>query len=52
MNGLRPVSGTPAYDRVGTSAHPTINVYLPMQKRLKITPNKSSGVNSPVMLDS
>ncbi len=37
-------------DGVGTSAHPTD--YLPIQKRLKITPSKSSGVNSPVMLDS
>jgi hypothetical protein len=26
--------------------------YFPIQKRLNITPSKSSGVNRPVMLDS
>ena len=52
---LRHRYGTHRYDRVG-GAHPTVRtdkqIYLPIQKRLKITPNKSSGVNSPVMLDS
>ena len=55
MDDFRPLYGTHRYDRVG-EAHPTARrgkrIYLPIQKRLKITPSKSSGVNSPVMLDS
>lgn len=50
MNGLRRLYGMQPYDRMGTEC-PPYN-YLPIQKRLKITPSKSSGVNSPVMLDS
>jgi hypothetical protein len=33
-----------------TQPEPT--AYLPMQKRLKITPSRSSDENSPVMLES